>query len=62
MTKATKAGMMRETTRAPSGASKTPSLQHNWFELRALRNVALTGGAWLVAALGAFRSFPCSIC
>jgi phosphate transport system permease protein len=30
-----------------------PNLQHNAFEARAMANVLLTAGAWLVAALGA---------
>lgn len=36
---------------------KTLSLRHNPLERRALRNVSLTVGAWLVAALGAVPLF-----
>jgi phosphate transport system permease protein len=57
MTKATKATQMRDGIRAPSGSSKTLSLQHNSLEPRALRNVFLTVGAWLVAALGSVPLF-----
>jgi phosphate transport system permease protein len=56
--------MMTQTTEAsgaaalaPLGPRKTFSLRHNPLELRALRNVLLTIGAWLVAALGAVPLF-----
>src|SRR5271166_1452185 len=48
----TKATQMRESTRG-QGSPETPSLMRNSFEPRALRDVFLTVGAWLVAAVGA---------
>jgi len=47
------ATQMRESTRAPSPSAGSPSLLRNSFEPRALRDLFLTIGAWLVAALGA---------
>jgi phosphate transport system permease protein len=48
---------MREPMQTPSASAKKPSLRHNSFEPRAMRNVLLTFGAWLVAALGAVPLF-----
>ncbi|MGO9673919.1 MAG: phosphate ABC transporter permease PstA [Methylocella sp.] len=42
---------------APAGPGKSFSLRHNSLEPRALKNVFLTVGAWLVAALGAVPLF-----
>ena len=41
----------------PSSPSKKLTLEYNSFEPRALRNVLLTVGTWLVAALGSVPLF-----
>ena len=55
MTQATEASSV--TAQAQKGPKKTYDLRHNPIEARALANVLLTGGAWLVAALGAVPLF-----
>jgi len=48
-----KAAQMRESTPARRSLAESPSLMRNSLERRALRDVFLTVGAWLVAAVGA---------
>lgn len=55
MTQATEASSVA--ARPPKGPQKAYDLRHNALEARALANVLLTGGAWLVAALGAVPLF-----
>jgi len=55
--KATEAAEMGGRMKAPIAASKALSLGYNSLEPRALWNVLLTVGAWLVAALGSVPLF-----